>query len=167
MTLRDTNPRRLEALMREVEEEWANNDGDERVQQTWRSFVQVFQLVAAIAWDIEASRGNLGDPNRISQVQIDDLLATTVRDGIASGALNRSAIMDQLIDKLEAQQQIIAIENFGDENTPTGRLSGSLVMMINCLRPIADVIQDSAADNKSSTMDHLRTIQQREQNTST
>ncbi len=66
MTLRDTNPQRLEALMREVEEEWANNNGDERVQQTWMSFVQVFQLVAAIAWDIEASRGNLGDPNPIS-----------------------------------------------------------------------------------------------------
>ena len=167
MTLRDTNPQRLEALMREVEEEWANNDGDERVQQTWRSFGQVFQLIAMIALDIEASRGNLGDPNRVSQVQIDDLLATTVRDGIASGALNRSAIMDQLIDKLEAQQQIIALENFGDENTPTGRLSGSLVVLINCLRPIAEVIQDAAAENKSSTMDRLRAIQQREQNTST
>ena len=167
MTLRDTNPQRLEALMRDVEEEWANNNGDERVQQTWRSFVQVFQLVAAIAWDIEASRGNLGDPNRISQAQIDDLLATAVRDNIASGALNRSAILNQLIDKLEAQQQIIAIENFGDDNTPTGRLSDSLVMLINCLRPISEVIQDAAADNKSSTMDRLQAIQQREQNTST
>ena len=167
MTLRDTNPQRFEALMREVEEEWANSNGDERVQQTWRSFTQVFQLVAAIAWDIEASRGNLGDPNRVSQVQIDDLLATTVRDGIASGALDRAAVVDQLIDKLEAQQQIIAIENFGDEDTPTGRLSGSLVVLINCLRPIAEVVQDAAADNKSSTMDRLQAIQQRGQNTST
>ena len=94
MALKDTNSRRVEALMREIREEWANSDGDERVQETWRSFIQVFQLVGVIAWDVEASRGNLVDPNRVSEVQIDDLLATTVSNDIASGALNRSAILN-------------------------------------------------------------------------
>lgn len=129
MALKDTNSRRVEALMREIREEWANSDGDERVQETWRSFIQVFQLVGVIAWDVEASRGNLVDPNRVSEVQIDDLLATTVSNDIASGALNRSAILNQLMDKLEAQQQIIAIENFGDADTPTGRSSEALVVL--------------------------------------
>ena len=167
MTLRDTDPRRLENLIKDAQQEWENTTGEERVQQTWDTFLQAYQLIGDVAWEIEASRGNLGDPNRISQIRPDDPVAVSVRDYIASGALNTSATLNELMDKLEAQQQIIAAENFGDDSTPTGKSSGMLVVLVNCLRPIAEVIQDAAADNKSSTMDRLQGIQQREQNTST
>ena len=91
MTLRDTDPRRLENLIKDAQQEWENTTGEERVQQTWNTFIQAYQLIGAVAWEIEASRGNLGGPNRVSQTQPADTVAVSVRDYIAGGALNASA----------------------------------------------------------------------------
>ena len=62
MTLRQTDPRRLGMLIEEVQREWANTSGEERVQQTWDTFFQTYHRIGLVAWEIEASRGNLGDP---------------------------------------------------------------------------------------------------------
>ena len=137
------------------------------MQQTWGTFFQAYHRIGLVAWEIEASRSNLGDPNRASQTKPDEHTAASIKDYIASGALNESVSLNELLDNLEARQQIIAGDNFGDDSTPTGKSSATLVVLINSLRPIAEVIQDAAADNKSSTLDRLRAVQQREQNTST
>ena len=166
MTLRQTDPRRLEMLIEEVLREWANTSGEERVQQTWGAFFQAYHRIGLVAWDIEASRGNLRDPNSVHQPKPDERTAASISDHIASGALSESTSLNELLDNLEARQQIIAGDNFGDDSTPTGKSSATLVVLINSLRPIAEVIQDAAADNKSGTLDRLQAVQQREQNTS-
>lgn len=159
MTLRDTNPQRLNELIEQVEQEWANTTPEERVQETWNAFVKVYVSLANVAWGIEASQGHLINSKRDQPPSLDSITTAQIRDSIASQALSSSENIEDLIDKLEAQQQIIAAENFGDETTSTGRSSGTLVVLINCLRPIAEVIQDAAANTKSGTMTALQTIQ--------
>ena len=159
MTLRDTSPQRLKELIEQVEEEWANTTPEERVQETWNAFVKVYVSLANVAWGIEASQGHLNNPKRVQPPPLDSTTTAQVRDLIASQALSNSEEIGDLIDKLEAQQQIIATENFGDQATSTGRSSDTLVVLINCLRPMAEVIQDAAADAKSGTMTTLQTIQ--------
>ena len=155
MTLRQTNPRRLEMLIEEVQREWANTSGEERVQQTWGSFFQAYHRIGLVAWEIEASRGNLRDPNLVSETKPDEHTAASISDYIASGALSESLSLNELLDNLEARQQIIAADNLVDDSAPTGKSSETLVVLINSLRPIAEVIQDVVADNKSGTLDRL------------
>ena len=164
MALRDTNPQRLEALILQTKEAWENSTAEERVQKTWDAFIKVYMFLANIALDIEASRGNLVKSNSVPPQPIDEAMTATVRDLIASEALNTSANLGDLMDELEAQQQIIAKENFWDDSTPTGKSSSTLVVLINCLRPIAEVIQDAAADTKSGTMDSLQSVHRRQSN---
>ena len=166
MALRDTNPKQLRTLIEETEREWANITAEDRVQQTSNTFIQAYILVAEVAWEVEASRGNLREPSKVSEIAPGELFEAKVRDSIASNALNRSAKLNDLMDKLEAQQQIIAAENFGDHNTPIGKSSERLVVLINGLRPIAEVVQDVSADNKSIAMDRLETIQRRDSHSS-
>ena len=167
MALRDTNPQRLEALILQKEQAWENSTPEERVQQTWDTFIKVYMLLADIAWDIEASRGNLARPSTVPPQLPEDGLMATVRDQIASQALDTSATIADLMDELEAQQQIISGENFGDDSTPTGKSSSTVVVLINCLRPIAEVIQDAAAETKSGTMDSLQSFRRRQPNSQT
>lgn len=164
MTLRDTNPQRLEALILQTEQAWENSTAEERVQKTWDAFTKVYMLLAHIAWDIEASRGNLARSNSVPPQPMDNAMTAIIRDQIASEALNTSANLGDLMDELEAQQQIIAGENFGDDSTPTGKSSSTIVVLINCLRPIAEVIQDAVADTKSGTMDSLQSVRRRQSN---
>ncbi len=161
MALRDTNPEEIDRLMREVQSEWEQKDAEEHVQETWTLFLQVYQLIGMVSLDIEASKGHLNQEalrNRTASIA-----NAQVEDHIASQALSLSAKISPMLDKLEAQQQIIARENWGDDQTPTGKMSGTVVTLINLIRPIAEVIQDAAADNKVGTMDRLHTTVPREQ----
>ena len=161
MALRDTNPEEIERLMREVQSEWEQKDAEEHVQETWTLFLQVYNLIAMASLEIEASKGHLNQEelrNRTASIE-----NAQVKDIIASEALSLSAQISPMLDKLEAQQQIIAWENWGDDQTPIGKMSGTIVTLINLIRPIAEVIQDAAADNKVGTMDRLHTTVPREQ----
>ena len=158
MQLRDTNPQRLDELMEQVQQEWVNTTQEERVQKTWDAFVGVYAALSRIAWDIEASQYRPVSSERTPPA-IDDIGVAQIRDQIAGQALRGSGSIEELIDKLEARQQIIATENFGDQTTSTGRSSDTVLVLINCLRPIAEVIFDAAATAKSGTMTTLQTAQ--------
>ena len=62
------------------------------------------------------------------------------------------------MDRLEAQQQIIAGLYFGDENSTTGKFAVAIVVLVSGLRLIADVVQDAAAETKSGTMTRVEGI---------
>ena len=164
MSMRDRNPEELTQLMDQIHEEWKHLTAAERVQRTWATFIEVYSLVAHIAWGIEASRGNLVAPDAEIPA-IDEVLAATIKDHIADEPLSLAAALDELMDKLEAQKELIAAENFGDDKSDTGKFSGSLVVLANCMRPISDVIQDAAADLKSSTLNTLDTARHRQTST--
>ena len=127
MTLRDTNPQRQNELIEQAQQEWENSTPEERVQETWDTFVKVYVTLAHVAWDIESSQGHLTNTDTVRPPSLDNITMAQVRDLIASQALSGSATIGDLIDKLEAQQQIIAAENFGDRTTSPGRLSDTLV----------------------------------------
>ena len=161
VSLRDRNPERLNELMHQIDEDWQDLTALERVQETWATFTEVYSLVAYTAWDIEASRGNLVGPD-VNAPTLGDVAEATVRDQIASGALGIALALDEMMDKLEAQKELVAAENFGDNESDAGKSSSNLVVLANCLRPISDVIQDAAADLKSSTLNTLDTARHRQ-----
>ena len=66
---------------------------------------------------------------------------------------------------VEAQKELIAAENFGDDESDAGKSSSNLVVLANCMRPISDVIQNAAADLKSSTLNILGTARHRQPGT--
>ena len=161
MTLRDNDPQRLEQLMEEVDSEWKEWSREERVNQVLQDFARVYSLVARIAWDVEAAKGNLNLQGYVRPEQTDYSLVAQAKDAIANQAVQGSSQLGVLIDRLEAEQQLIAGENFGDE-TEVGKLSDTVVILINCIRPISEVIRDAAVDARLITMDALETRRHRD-----
>ena len=162
MALRETNPERLTELMEQVSQEWDGLSAEERVELTLEAFMRTFGVIAEVAYEVEASQGHIAleSRERDKTLPLDHPKRARVRDYIASDALALSKTLPEAIDGLEARQQIIAVENFGDES-PTGQLSETLVVLINQLRPIAEVIQDAAATVKSGTMTTVQRNQER------
>ena len=161
MTLRDTDPQRLEQLMEEVDSAWKDWSREERVNQVLQDFAHVYFLVARIAWNVEAAKGNLNQQGYVPPEQTDYALVAQAKDTIANQAVQGSSQLGVLMDKLEAAQQLIAAENFGDE-TEVGKLSDTVVTLVNCIRPISEVVQDAAVDAKLTTMDALETRRHRD-----
>ena len=162
MTLRDTNPERLEQLMKEIQKGWEDKSEEEHLEETWKSFLRLYFSLAEIAWEIEASQGHLSDKSK-EPPGYSNTQKAEIRDLIASGALRQSAEIADAIDKLEAQKEIVAWENLGEKDEFKRKTSDMLITMINCVRPIADVIQDAAANVKSESMTTLGVIRQAKQ----
>ena len=145
----------LRTLADRLNDEWKDLTPSERVDEVWRLFAETYSEIAHSAFEIEAIRGNLNEEATHPSPRDLSPIMAAIKDSYATQALNRGTIISEMMDTLEAAQGVIAIEFFGDESQ-LGERAGELVVMINQIKWIAGVIQDTSAEVKSRTMDDLR-----------
>ena len=146
MSLRNRNPEQLAKLMSQLYEDWKHLTTEERVRETRQTLTEVLAITAFAALDIEMSRDNVVSQDAGAQ-GFGDIIDAIARDLMASGALNLTAKLDSLLDKLEARAELVAKENFGDERTRHCRVALEHLSIV-----VVDILEEAEREGTRELM---------------